>query len=617
MLITTCLAYKSALFRPKVRALKALNGNTFSGYYDKHLSGPSFGVIYDTKSQRHLSAELGNTEVICLVDLGVRTIDQIRGFISPYTTLSSTIPKLLSSFLSKSSTNNDNYALDKFLYTYDSRVDQVARVSMARIPLSAYAKLELSRRLSATHSKCRSLVIVMINEDSKAFIDYSMSDALLSSFQMEKFAMPSMKQESGDKDGDTLQITFINPDADTSDRYNHAINIPPTKEESLDDVLRRSSLINRGTNLARSFSSLPPNLLNPYAYTQLIRHMAAQEGWGVDVYTYPQLKDMGCGAFCAVIQGNQPSQTSPPSHDALIKLTYTPRTVDNSGRMKADVLEYREQEGKIQVGERRPLVLVGKGVCYDTGGHSLKPSKSMKTMKSDMAGSAVALGLFQALSQQGVPYPMECYLAIAENHLDKHAYRPDDVVTSVTGETIEVVDTDAEGRMLLADTLALASRHPKISIPSIKNSGEVFSQGVKPALILDFATLTGACITSLTPRYIGAMTNRDALVTSLIHAGLQSGERVWPFPIDDDLGEDLKSDIADTLQCRADGPGDHLYAAYFLKRFVNTACPWVHFDLASAYRPGGLGHVPSDYTGAGVRAAYTFLQHVLAIKSDS
>ena len=155
--------------------------------------------------------------------------------------------------------------------------------------------------------------------------------------------------------------------------------------------------------------------------------------------------------------------------------------------------------------------------------------------------------------------------------------------------------------MLLADTLALASR--KVIKPSVHGLADMQS----PKFLIDYATLTGTCISSLTNRYIGAFSNKPELISSIIRAGETSGERIWPFPIDEDFNDDLKSDIADVLQCRIPGEGDHIYAASLLKRFVNPTVPWVHLDLGSAHRPGGLGHVDSDYTGTGVRASIELL----------
>src|SRR6186713_2802103 len=205
-------------------------------------------------------------------------------------------------------------------------------------------------------------------------------------------------------------------------------------------------------------------------------------------------------------------------------------------------------------------------------------------MHEDMQGSAVAVGTLLALSRLKVPYDIDCWLAITENQIGPNAFRPQEVVRAANGVTIQVVHSDAEGRMVLADTLTIAARE-------------------EPDLIIDFATLTGACVTALTERYCGAFTNRPEWHTAIEAAGRESGERVWPFPMDEDFDGDLDSSIADVLQCTLDSKGDHILAARFLNRFVPADVPWIHLDLASSNRSGGLAHIPTDFTGFGVRFA--------------
>jgi leucyl aminopeptidase len=205
------------------------------------------------------------------------------------------------------------------------------------------------------------------------------------------------------------------------------------------------------------------------------------------------------------------------------------------------------------------LALVGKGVLFDTGGTNLKPFAGMLDMHTDMQGSAVALGTLLALAELRVPYGIDAWLAITENRMAADAYKPQDLVTAVNGTTIQVIHTDAEGRMVLADTLALAARE-------------------QPAMIIDYATLTGSCVAALTERYSGVFSNRAAANALLQQAGAQSGERVWPFPMDDDYDELLKSDVADIKQCSAENAGDHILGARFLSRFVPRNVPWIHVD---------------------------------------
>jgi leucyl aminopeptidase len=226
--------------------------------------------------------------------------------------------------------------------------------------------------------------------------------------------------------------------------------------------------------------------------------------------------------------------------------------------------------------------LVGKGICFDTGGTNLKPHKSMLDMHTDMAGSAVAVGTLHALHALKSPLAVECWLAITENLVGPTAYKPQDIVRAYNGTTIQVIHSDAEGRMVLADTLSLAAAR-------------------KPGAIIDYATLTGACVYSLTERYSGAFTNRPDRRDMIEAAGVASGERVWCFPMDADFDTDIDSTVADVMQCATEGKGDHILAARFLSRFVPQDIPWLHLDLASATRAGGLAHVGTDITGFGVR----------------
>jgi leucyl aminopeptidase len=320
---------------------------------------------------------------------------------------------------------------------------------------------------------------------------------------------------------------------------------------------QRTVAVDRGNHLARWLTTLPPNVLNARTYRNALRDLAKQRRWDFKFYDEAALKRLGAGAFLAVARA--------------------------SGRGDAGIARLRYRAPRRGAATAR-LTLVGKGICFDTGGINLKSHKSMYMMHEDMQGSAVALGTLSALSELEASCDIECWLAISENEIGPRAYRPQEVVTACNGTTIQVAHSDAEGRMVLADTLALAARE-------------------QPDLILDFATLTGACVSALTERYSGAFTNRPDWHGTLQRAGRDSGERVWPFPMDEDYDSDLDSSIADILQCTPDSKGDHILAARFLNRFVPAEIPWVHIDLASSNRSGGLAHVPSEFTGFGVRYA--------------
>jgi leucyl aminopeptidase len=316
----------------------------------------------------------------------------------------------------------------------------------------------------------------------------------------------------------------------------------------------RTVAIDRGNHLARWLTALPPNVLNTSGYRRALRDLARREGWQFDFLDEAALRRRNAGAFLAVARANH-------ERDAGIVR-----------------LRYRAAQRK----NVRHLALVGKGICFDTGGINLKTHKSMYDMHTDMQGSAVAVGTLLALSDLRAPYDIDCWLAITENEIGARAFRPQEVVTAANGVTIQVAHSDAEGRMVLADTLAIAARE-------------------RPELMIDFATLTGACVNALTERYSGAFTNRPQWHEAIRAAGSRSGERVWPFPMDEDYDSDLESAIADVLQCTPDSKGDHILAARFLQRFVPEQVPWIHIDLAASNRSGGLGHVPTDITGFGVR----------------
>ncbi|MBS1199094.1 MAG: leucyl aminopeptidase [Proteobacteria bacterium] len=313
--------------------------------------------------------------------------------------------------------------------------------------------------------------------------------------------------------------------------------------------------------LARTFTALPPNILTPGAYRERLREMAADLDWQIDEYDSDRLRDIGAGAFLAVASGSDRDDA------AIVRLSYQPKKA------------------------KREIALVGKGICFDTGGHNLKPAKYMAGMHEDMSGSAVALGILLAASRLHLPVRIELWLALAQNEISPQAYRQGDVITALDGTTIEIVHTDAEGRMVLADTLALASRE-------------------KPDLLIDFATLTGSMITALGTRYAGAFSCSAPLAELALAAGRESGERLCIFPMDEDYEEELDSTVADIKQCTLESDADHILAACFLKRFVGET-PWLHVDLSTASCKGGLGALGTPQTGFGVAWGVEFIRRWL------
>jgi len=316
-----------------------------------------------------------------------------------------------------------------------------------------------------------------------------------------------------------------------------------------------------GNLLARELTVLPPNELTPGSYRRRVRELARQKGWRHEEYDVKRLDKLGAGAFVAVARGSADPDA------AIVHLTFRhPRA-------------------------RKSFALVGKGICFDTGGHNLKPARSMQGMYRDMNGSAVALGILVAAAAVKLPVRLDCWMAIARNDIGPRAYLQSEVVSALNGTTIEIVHTDAEGRMVLADTLTLAAR-------------------AQPDLIVDFATLTGSMHVALGERYSGVFATSDALARAALSAADASGERVCMFPQDTDYDEDLESAIADVKQCTLEGGADHILATRFLKRFVGD-CPWLHMDLSAAKCKGGLGAVATEINGFGVAWGVEFLKAML------
>ncbi len=416
------------------------------------------------------------------------------------------------------------------------------RTAVGRIEAatSTFATLSLARKLVSPllAERPRQIRVISLLDDSSAA--GALAEAILAALHAALFQLPlvtAKPAEPGTLEAVSFAGDFGKPDLD------HAA---ATAE---------------GNNLARWLTHLPGNYLTPAIYRGYGEELAKREGWKAEFIDRKRLEQLGAGAFLSVVEAS-------PNRDAgILHLKYRPKGAKG-----------------------RALALVGKGICFDTGGSNLKTGGSMLGMHGDMQGSAVALGTLLALTRLKFDRPIDCWLPLAENHIGPNAVKCNDVVTALNGTTIELINTDAEGRMVLADTLALASRN-------------------QPTAILDYATLTGAVVAALGNRMAGAMTNRRQWVEPIIQAGERCGERVWPMPYEDDYDEDLKSQVADTLQCRTTGAGDHLYAARFLGRFVDKDIGWVHVDMASSgTHKGGLAQIPTDLQGFGVRFGVEWMQ---------
>jgi leucyl aminopeptidase len=316
-------------------------------------------------------------------------------------------------------------------------------------------------------------------------------------------------------------------------------------------ALDRGAVIADAVSWARDMINLPSKEKPPAAFAAEARKLLKGTGVTVTVMDVPQLKALKLGGVLGVGQGSDQGPR-------FLKLTYSPPGA----------------RGK-------PLAFVGKGVVFDSGGLSLKTGSGMETMKCDMSGGAAVVAAMSALKALGVKTRVYGYVPLVENMPSGHAIRPGDVLRIRNGKTVEVLNTDAEGRLILADALSLASED-------------------KPAAVIDLATLTGACMVALGEKIAGLMGNDDAWIDQVRGAADRVGERVWPLPLPADYRKGIESPVADIKNV---GPreGGALTAGLFLQEFVDNV-PWVHLDIAGpAFLGGEDGYQPKGGTGFGVR----------------
>jgi leucyl aminopeptidase len=299
---------------------------------------------------------------------------------------------------------------------------------------------------------------------------------------------------------------------------------------SLQPALDRGRIIGEAQNFTRDMVNEPANLLTPLALAAHARQMSKEFGLDCEVLDRDRMTQLGMGSLLGVAQGS----AEPP---ALIVIRYNPAsgpTKDNLG-------------------------LVGKGVTFDTGGNSIKPADGMEKMKYDMAGGAAVLGAMRAIAQLKPPVSVTALVPAVENMVGSRAQRPGDIVTSLNGKTIEVLNTDAEGRLILVDAITYAIR-------------------LGCTHLVDAATLTGAIVVALGHIHIGAFTNNEAFLAQVMSSAKAEGERMWQMPLDDDYKDYLKSPFAD-LPNIGGRWGGAITAAMFLKEFTEDK-PWVHLDIA-------------------------------------
>ncbi|WP_296197348.1 leucyl aminopeptidase [uncultured Microbacterium sp.] len=326
-----------------------------------------------------------------------------------------------------------------------------------------------------------------------------------------------------------------------------------------DDAAERATILGSAVALVKDLTTMPADRLGPEDLAERSIEAVAGLPIEVEVLDETELERQGYGGILGVGRGSD----RPPR---LVRLTYAP------------------------TGATRTVAVVGKGITFDTGGLSLKPPASMVGMKDDMAGAATALAVVRAAAQLALPVAVTAYLCIADNMPSGRATRPGDVLTILGGTSVEVLNTDAEGRLVLADGLVAASRE-------------------HPDLIIDVATLTGAITTALGTRHTGVMGD-DAAVRAFLDAASTVGEPAWPLPLPEHMREELDSPIADLVNAKIGDPaGGALFAGLFLQHFVGTDAdgtkiPWVHLDIAASgwHKGSPFGWTEKGATGAMTRA---------------
>jgi leucyl aminopeptidase len=326
------------------------------------------------------------------------------------------------------------------------------------------------------------------------------------------------------------------------------------RKQARDAALDLGKQIVEATNWARDLVNEPAGTMTPTILADEAKKMAKEVGLNISIGDRKKIDELKMGMFLGVARGSV-------EEPRLVQLSYFPR----------DPAQARQP----------PVCIVGKAITFDSGGLSLKPSDGMLDMKTDMAGSAAMLGAMKVIAKLAPPFPVHGFFGACENMPSGNAYRLGDVLVSKLGKTVEITNTDAEGRLVLGDMLAWANE-------------------LKPAAIIDLATLTGACIIALGNYITGAFGDDDQLMFDVLESARAAGEELWRLPISEFQKDVLKSDVAD-MKNAGERAGGSINAAVFLKEFVGNT-PWVHLDIAGpSQSPRERGYFGKGATGVGVR----------------
>ena len=338
-----------------------------------------------------------------------------------------------------------------------------------------------------------------------------------------------------------------------------------SKSEKTVNAIKNAEIVADGSIFTKSIANLPPNECTPVTLAEFAKNIAKNNKMKCTVFSKKELKQRGFGGITAVGQG---SKNEP----------------------KLIILEHKNGKST-----EKPIVLVGKAVTFDTGGISLKPGDKMDEMKFDKCGGCTVLGIMKAVSELKLPINVVGIIPSVENMPGGESYRPGDIIKLYSGKTAEILNTDAEGRLILADALAYGEKH------------------YSPKAILDFATLTGACVIALGTNVAGIVSNNEKLKEKIIDSSKKTTEEVWELPLNDDYMDMIKSDVADMKNVGIGRAAGTITAAAFLRNAINNT-PWVHFDIAGvAWTQVGTKdkpYNPKGATGFGVRLTLDYLQNL-------
>ncbi len=326
--------------------------------------------------------------------------------------------------------------------------------------------------------------------------------------------------------------------------------------------IRDGAIRSAATTFTRDIVNEPAMVLTPSRMALIARKVAKETGLEIKVFEKKDLERMGMGGILGVAAGS----AQPP---CMIHMVYRP---------------------KRQAKPAMKVALVGKGITFDSGGLSIKAANSMETMKLDKAGASAVLGVMSVLPRLGTPVEVHGIMGMTENMPSGTATKPGDGLTTMCGKTIEVLNTDAEGRLVLADALGYAQKQ-------------------KVDQIIDLATLTGACMVALGPSITGVFGHDQNMIDAFLAAGRRAGEKLWQLPLEEDYADQIRSDVADIRNTSSTRYGGAITAGLFLKSFVDDRIPWLHLDIAGpAFLESEKGFMRKGATGAGVRSILTYLE---------